>query len=133
MNKIAIDTNILLYSIDKDDSRKLNIAVKLIENNPTIFSQNISEFMNVLLNKWKYPKAQLGLIVSEILDSCLLMSTSTRAYKNSFELIKKYDFQVFDSIIIASALEAGCTILYSEDMHNGLIIENQLEIINPFK
>jgi len=61
-----------------------------------------------------------------------LVSTTSEAYKKTFDLVKKYDFQVFDAIIIASALESGCKTLYSEDMHNGLLIESQLEIINPF-
>ena len=48
-------------------------------------------------------------------------------------LIDKYDFQIFDSIIVASALEANCEILYSEDMQHNLTVNNQLKIINPFK
>jgi predicted nucleic acid-binding protein len=47
-------------------------------------------------------------------------------------LIDRYDFQLFDSIIVASALEAGCDILYSEDLQHGLTVEKQLKIINPF-
>jgi predicted nucleic acid-binding protein len=47
-------------------------------------------------------------------------------------MIDKYDFQIFDAIIIAAALEADCNILYSEDMQNGQIIENTLKIVNPF-
>ena len=132
MNNIAIDTNILLYSISKDENRKLLIAANLIDASPVIFPQNLSEFINVLLNRWKYPKENMGLIVSEVLQSCLLVNTSIAAYKRAFELIKKYDFQVFDAIIVASALESGCRLLFSEDMQDNLIIENQLTIINPF-
>ena len=131
MNNIAIDTNILLYSISKDENRKLLIAANLIDASPVIFPQNLSEFINVLLNRWKYPKENMGLIVSEVLQSCLLVNTSIAAYKRAFELIKKYDFQVFDAIIVASALESGCRLLFSEDMQDNLIIENQLTIINP--
>jgi predicted nucleic acid-binding protein len=47
-------------------------------------------------------------------------------------LVVKYDFQIFDGIIVAAALEANCDILYSEDMQNGQIIENSLKIVNPF-
>ena len=47
-------------------------------------------------------------------------------------LIVKYDFQVFDGIIIAAALESNCDILYSEDMQDGQVIENTLTIVNPF-
>jgi len=132
MNNIAIDTNILLYSISKNEKQKLSIAAKLIDESPVIFPQNLSEFINVLLNRWKYPKENMGLIVSELLKSCLLINTSIIAYKQAFELIKKYDFQVFDAIIVASALDAGCRILFSEDMQNNLVVEKQLTIINPF-
>lgn len=48
------------------------------------------------------------------------------------DLVIKYDFQIFDSQIIASALEHNCDALYSEDLHHGLIINEQLTIINPF-
>ncbi len=132
MNNIAIDTNILLYSISKNEDRKLPIAANLMNECPVIFPQNLSEFINVLVNRWKYPKENMGLIVSEVLNSCLLINTSVAAYKLAFELIKKYDFQVFDAIIVASALEVGCNILFSEDMQDSLVIEKQLTIVNPF-
>jgi len=47
-------------------------------------------------------------------------------------IIDKYNYQIFDSIIIASALEANCGILYSEDMQHGMKIDRKLSIINPF-
>jgi predicted nucleic acid-binding protein len=51
----------------------------------------------------------------------------------SVDIMNKYDFQLFDSIIISSALESGCSLLYSEDMNDEQIIEKQLKIVNPFK
>ena len=47
-------------------------------------------------------------------------------------LVQRYDFQLFDSVIVASVLEAECDILYSEDLHHGLIVEDKLTILNPF-
>jgi predicted nucleic acid-binding protein len=44
----------------------------------------------------------------------------------------RYDFQVFDAIIVASALESGCQTLYSEDMQHEMKVSKQLSIINPF-
>jgi predicted nucleic acid-binding protein len=46
--------------------------------------------------------------------------------------IQRYNFQIFDSIIVASSFQAGCDILYSEDMQHNMIVEKQLKIINPF-
>ena len=72
------------------------------------------------------------LILNEILSSCDLINTNAETYLKAIALVTKYDFQIFDSIIVASAPEAGCNTLYSEDMHNGLVVENQLTIRNPF-
>jgi predicted nucleic acid-binding protein len=47
-------------------------------------------------------------------------------------LVKKYDFQIFDGIIVASALEAGCDNLYSADMQHGLVVDGALRIVNPY-
>jgi predicted nucleic acid-binding protein len=47
-------------------------------------------------------------------------------------LAERYQYSYFDSLILASALEAGCQILYSEDLQDGQRIENQLMIVNPF-
>jgi predicted nucleic acid-binding protein len=48
-------------------------------------------------------------------------------------VMERYRFSFYDSLIIATALEASCTTLYSEDMQHGQLIENKLLIINPFK
>jgi predicted nucleic acid-binding protein len=57
---------------------------------------------------------------------------SQETLEKALFLINRYDFQLFDSLIVASSLQAGCTILYSEDMQHNLLVENQLRIINPF-
>jgi len=51
----------------------------------------------------------------------------------SNDLRLKYKFSYWDSLIIASALESGCGILYTEDMQDGQVIEDRLRIVNPFK
>lgn len=51
----------------------------------------------------------------------------------ALRLKNKYNFQYYDALIVATALENGCTILYSEDMQHNQTIENTLTIVNPFK
>ena len=48
------------------------------------------------------------------------------------ELREAYSLSYWDSLIVASALEAGATVLYSEDMHHDLWINARLRVINPF-
>jgi len=52
--------------------------------------------------------------------------------KQAWKIGNKYGYAYYDSLIIASALENDCTILYSEDLHHGQIIEERLSIMNPF-
>jgi predicted nucleic acid-binding protein len=47
-------------------------------------------------------------------------------------LAEKYQLPVYDAMIVSAALIAGCTTLWSEDMHNGLLIEDRLRVVNPF-
>lgn len=48
------------------------------------------------------------------------------------DLRDRYSLSYWDSVIVASALETGAEILYSEDMQDGLLVNNQLRIVNPF-
>ena len=45
----------------------------------------------------------------------------------------KYHFSIWDALVISSALQGECSILYSEDMQHNQIIKNSLTILNPFK
>jgi predicted nucleic acid-binding protein len=81
---------------------------------------------------FKMQKQELMHLCSLWLEKCSVQPVILSTIKLAQELIGKYNFQVFDGIIIAAALEADCDILYSEDMQNGQIIENILKIANPF-
>jgi predicted nucleic acid-binding protein len=63
------------------------------------------------------------------LEGCFVQPLTYITLQLAKKLIEHYDFQLFDSIVVASALEAGCDILYSEDLHNSLVVENQMKIV----
>ena len=62
-----------------------------------------------------------------------MVSLDLLVVKNASRLRQQYSFSFWDSLIIARALEAGVTLLYSEDMQDGILVAGTLEIINPFK
>jgi predicted nucleic acid-binding protein len=70
--------------------------------------------------------------IDEILDACNLLAVRHNTIKKSLALNERYGYSYYDCLIIASALEANCNILYSEDMQHGQVIENTLKIVNPF-
>ena len=49
------------------------------------------------------------------------------------DLRSKHNFSYWDSLIVASALENACEVLYTEDLQDGHVIEGRLRIVNPFK
>ena len=127
----AIDTNILVY-LEGNDISKRKIAEVLLSYDPVIPTQVISEFINVIRRLRKIPKYQLIDEVSALFRHCSIAQLKQSTLDLAKTLIDRYDFQIFDSIIIASALEANCNILYSEDMQHNMIVYQQLKIINPF-
>jgi predicted nucleic acid-binding protein len=132
MNKIALDSNILIYNHSIECEDKKLIARNFFKENPVVSSQVLSEYINVIKRNFKIPKLELIQLCSLWLEKCTVQPVVFSTLKLAQSIIVKYDFQVFDSIIIASALEANCDILYSEDMQNGLLVEDKLLIKNPF-
>lgn len=133
MSKIAIDTNVLLYAIDDFYPEKQSISIGIIAEKPYFCTQSVSEFINVCLRKWKLPKEHVAELLETYLEQARYIQVSEQMLLRSVGLMKRYDFQLFDAIIVSAALGSGCEVLYSEDMKDGQIIDNQLKITNPFK
>ena len=132
MIKTALDSNIILYIHDNDDREKQETAKSLLAQRPLVSVQVISEYLNVMKRSFPVSKTELMDFCSEWMIGCTIHPISITTLQTAKRLIKRYDFQIFDSIIVASALEAGCKVLYSEDMQHNLLVEKQLTIINPF-
>jgi len=130
--KIALDTNILVYCHSNDEPEKQEMAMKFFELNPIISTQVLSEYINVVKRKLKMPKLDIMDVCLQNIELCILQPITFTTLKNARNLLVRYDFQLFDSIVVAAALEANCHILYSEDLHHGLVVENRMTLINPF-
>lgn len=131
---VAIDTNIIIYAFDENlYAPKKLIALEIIRNDlPTFSSQVLSEVINICHKRWKYSKDNLIKATEFLLNNCTLTPINIETISLAYSLILKYDFQYFDALIVASAINYNCSILYSEDMQHNLLVEKQLTIINPF-
>ena len=132
MNNFALDTNILIYSHDETAFDKQNIARDLIVSSPVICSQTLAEYISVLRRVVKIPKEFIFKACMPNLKYCQIKLVDIETLQTAERLILRYDFQLFDAIIVASALETECNILYSEDMQHNMKIDRKLSIINPF-
>ncbi|MDR6803828.1 putative nucleic acid-binding protein [Dyadobacter sp. BE34] len=131
-DKIAVDTNILVYLHEATPTFKCEVSHSIVRNFPILSSQVLSEYINVLNRLLRAPKLHLIDHCLTLTEGCTVIGMDHQLIVKARELVVTYDFQVFDSIIVASALQAGCNILYSEDFQHYMIVENQLTIINPY-
>jgi predicted nucleic acid-binding protein len=87
---------------------------------------------NVCLKKLKLTPETLLSALKVIEKHAVFVPFGLQTIHRAIALQARYKLQYYDSLIIATALENDCDILYSEDMQHGLVIDNQLKIINPF-
>jgi predicted nucleic acid-binding protein len=126
-----LDSNIILYLLDTH-IEKSKTAEKLIRQNPHINAQVLVEVGNVCNKKHKWTKHEVWELWYNLMSDCQVSCISEHTLAEAIYLTAKYDFQLFDAVIVSGALEAGCSILYSEDMQHKLVVEERLTIINPF-
>ncbi len=126
------DTNVLLY-LASSDRAKADRAEQLMGEGGTISVQVLNELTNVARRKmrlsWPDTRGFLGLIRAPL----PVRAVTIAVHETGLDLAERYAFSPFDAMIAASALEADCDILWSEDMQDGLRIENRLRIANPFR
>jgi predicted nucleic acid-binding protein len=132
-DEIFFDTNIILYSYSDKSEPKKEIARRLILNsNGFISTQVIQETCNILIKKFKMDELSISRTLSEMRGNFLIGINNVETTAIALMVHFKYKFSYYDSLIISSALENGCSILYSEDLHHNQKIEKTLTIINPF-
>lgn len=125
-----IDTNILVYA--QQAGPKATISREIIARGGVISVQVLTELTNVLRKKDNRSWRDIELVLDDVdaaLDPALpLTAATTRA---ALALARDHGFSYYDALIIAAAIEAGCDVLYSEDLQHGRSIGG-LAIINPF-
>jgi predicted nucleic acid-binding protein len=130
--KNFFDTNILIYAAAKNDLRASK-AEELLASGGLISVQSLNEFASVARRKlgmsWKTTREFVDLICVLCPDTVPISLDTHRA---ALQIADKYGYSIYDALIIAAALEAGCATLYSEDLQDGQIIHQQLTIRNPF-
>jgi predicted nucleic acid-binding protein len=133
-----LDTNIFVYSFDQRDPKKQRIAQEiilksLVDNKGVISSQIIQEFFNVATRKFSSTLSSEDCMeyLQIVLKPLCKVFANIELYEKTLGIIRKYNYTFYDALIIAAALHANCSLLYSEDLQHGQQIEI-LVIVNPF-
>ncbi|APE45947.1 VapC toxin family PIN domain ribonuclease (plasmid) [Sulfitobacter alexandrii] len=124
------DTNVVLYLLD--DGPKAERAEAILGQGPRISVQVLNEAMVNCRRKAGLSWEDTQAFLAGIQSLCPVEDLTVRTHVVGRALAERYRLSVYDAMIVSAALIAGCTTLWSEDMHDGLLVEEQLRIVNPF-
>lgn len=132
-DKFFVDSNIWLYAFMDTTSSKQEKAMQLIDNNDIVLStQVVNEVCANLLRKASYTEPEIQQTIENFQARYSIFIVTTDIIRQASVLRTSYRLSYWDSVVIATAMSAKCTIVYSEDMQNGQRIDNLLTIKNPF-
>ena len=126
-----VDTNVLLYLLS-DDAAKAERAEALLSARIVVSVQVLNEFANVARRKLQLPWPEVEQALIDIRRFASVQALMLATHDRGLALAKRYQLSVYDAMIAAAALEAGCTTLASEDFSTGQRFENRLTVRNPF-
>lgn len=138
-DRVFLDTNIFIYAGDEADPQKSRRSRKLIADvvnsgNGVSSYQVIQEFVNVVLRRF-----QKALLVEDVerflatvFQPLVIIHSSFGLYTAALRIQSRYRLSWYDALIVAAAIEADCSVLYSEDLQHGQRF-GSTTVKNPFR
>ena len=127
------DTNVLVYVVGEKDERT-GAAEALIAAGGVVSVQVLNELAAVARRRLGMTWDEIGEALAAIRVLCPSpLPLTIETHEAGLRIAAQYHFHIYDALVAASALEAECTTLYSEDLQDGQFIDGRLIIRNPFK
>ena len=131
MSAEFLDSNVVLYLLSGDDPKRA-IAKKLLSNDAVVSVHVLNETASVAKRKYRIDWDQLNGFIEDLLPILRVEPLTLHDHNSAREIAERYGLAFYDALIVASALGAECTTLYTEDMQHGQKI-GDLTIVNPFR
>jgi predicted nucleic acid-binding protein len=131
VSKPFIDSNIVLYLLSSD-AAKADKAEQVLEAGGCISVQVLNEVASVCLRKLKMQWQEVDAVLQAVKAACVVLPLTVDTHEKAVQIAKRFHLSFYDANIVASALTSGASILLSEDMQAGLLIDG-LQIQNPFQ
>jgi predicted nucleic acid-binding protein len=128
---VFFDTNVVVYAL-AGDPRLADRSWAILLAGGTLSVQVLNECANTLRRKFAFEWADVAQVSGQIRELCDIVPLTEATHLRGLALAERYQLSVYDGMIVAAAELAGCTVLYSEDMHDGLVID-RLTIRNPYR
>jgi predicted nucleic acid-binding protein len=127
-----LDTNVLVYLAGRDGMKAARVE-QLLGLEPLVSVQVLNELANVLRRKAAFSWSETRRFLETVRGLAKVTPLTEETHDLGLFLAERFGFSIYDAMIVAAAATAGCDVLWSEDMQDGLRIENRLEIRNPFR
>jgi len=125
------DTNVLLYLLSSD-AAKADRAEQILSLGGVINVQVLNEFASVSLRKLGMSVDEVREVLATIRSVCTVVPLGLEVHELGLQLLEKYRLSLYDAMIVAAAMLVGCKTLVSEDLQQGQVFENGLQVLNPF-
>lgn len=126
------DSNVALYLLGADEAKAAR-AEDLLSQGGTISVQVLNEFANVARRKFDIAWPIVFEALESLRHSLDVVPLTLAIHLDAMRLAREHRFAIYDALIVAAALDAGCATLYSEDLQHGRIIDRRLRIVDPFR
>jgi len=126
-----LDSNVILYSLSQDDTKQRK-TLELLAAGGVVSTQVLGEVANVMRRKLGYDIATIRAVIFRLISDARLHPVASSTILLALDVAERFGFSFYDSLIVAAAQEAGCAILYSEDLQHGQTLDRGLTVINPF-
>ena len=133
-DKCFLDSNLWIYlygSKHPEFKKAVESILRSNQDNVTISTQTLGETYNVLTKKFSVPGNEASAIIREIAHTVTVYEITVQDIFEAAKLSQKYRYSFWDSLILRTALVTDCSIVYSEDMQHGQVIESKIKIVNP--
>ena len=131
MSGSFLDTNIILYSASNDPA-KAQRARDVIAAGGMINIQVLNETVSVARRKMRMPWSEIRDILTSVRSLLDVRPLTITTHEMGLDLSIQHNLSIYDSMIVAAALEADCDVLWSEDKQHGMIFAGRLRVANPF-
>jgi predicted nucleic acid-binding protein len=126
------DTNVLVY-LASGDRAKADRAERILRDGGTISVQVLNEIANVARRKMQFGWHETRDFLGYLRGILTVVPLTPEIHDVGLDLAERHELSIYDAMIVAAALVAGCDRLWSEDMQHGQVLDRRLRISNPFR
>lgn len=129
--KAFFDTNVLLY-LASAEREKAAIAEQLLSCGGVVSVQVLNEFIAVARRKMPLSWIAIAEFTASFRSTCDIVALTLSVHDRAVHIAERYRVPIYDAMIVAAAIEGGCSMLLTEDFQNGQLFESCLRVFNPF-